>query len=322
MTAVAWVGAAETTGASRSAPDLNPAAGLLPKGALRGALFYFPGKLTWIKAGCPRNEHIPCMNRVGTATAVAEMPASRLTWSMVTGLFGRPQPLTISMVSLFAIIPFYLVIGIYVSHSHWTLHSPEVALDRELPLTPAWSVIYGSLFVAAFLPVFVLHQQELIRRTIFAYLTAWLVSYSVFLAYPTVSPHHAEVVGEGFLAWGLRAIYSSDLPFNCFPSLHVAQCFLAALSSYRVHRGVGAAAGVWACLVGLSTLYTKQHYVVDVIAGAILAYAANLVWLRGYPRSAIPELERRLAPLLALGAFGMYGFIVFGLWLAYSFGAF
>jgi membrane-associated phospholipid phosphatase len=85
-----------------------------------------------------------------------------------------------------------------------------------------------------------------------------------------------------------------------------------------VHRGVGVVAGVWAFFVGVSTLYTKQHYILDVIAGAFLAYAAYLVFLRSYPREAIPESERRLAPVLALGAFGTYGLAVAGLWLWYA----
>jgi len=67
----------------------------------------------------------------------------------------------------------------------------------------------------------------------------------------------------------------------------------------------------------MSKLFTKQHYIVDVIAGAALAYAAYLLFLRGYPREAIPEAERRLAPVLALGAFGTYGLIVAGVWLVY-----
>lgn len=103
-----------------------------------------------------------------------------------------------------------------------------------------------------------------------------------------------------------------------FLTLHVAQCFLAALTCYHVHRGVGAVACAWAFLVGLLTLYTKQHYVVDVIAGAFLAYAAYRTFIRNYPRDAIPEFERRLAPVLAVGAFGMYGLILAGLWLAYA----
>lgn len=222
------------------------------------------------------------------------------------------------MVALFAIIPVYLVIGVFVSHR--TLHAPELGLDRALPLRAAWSVMYGSLFVAAFLPVFVLHQQELIRRTILAYLTVWLVAYAFFLIYPTRAPQHSDAIGVGFSAWALRGIYSSDIKFNCFPSLHVAQCFLAAFSCYRVNRGVGACAGVWAILVGLSTLYTKQHYILDVIAGGLLAYAAYLVFLRGYSREAVPEVERRLAPILALAAFGVYGVVVLGLWIWYTFG--
>jgi membrane-associated phospholipid phosphatase len=239
------------------------------------------------------------------------------TWRQVAGIFTRPQPVTIPMVALFAIIPFYLFIGGAMPGR--TLHAPELALDRALPLLAPWSVVYGSLFCAALLPVFVVHQQELIRRTVLAYLAAWLFAYACFLAYPTIAPQHPKVVGGGFSDWALRVIWESDVPRNCCPSLHVAQCFLASLVCYRVHRGVGAVTGVWAFLVGLSTLYTKQHYVVDVIGGAALAYAAYLVFLRGYPREATPELERRLAPLLALGAFATYGLMVFGFCLLYAF---
>jgi membrane-associated phospholipid phosphatase len=204
------------------------------------------------------------------------------------------------MVALFAIIPFYLFIGHALIPGR-AVHVPEVALDRVVPMEPAWSLVYLSLFLAALLPVFVVHQQELVRRTILAFLAIWLVSYACFIAYPTAAPRHDKVIVDSFFAWTLQAIYSSDIRYNCLPSLHVAQCFLAALICYRVHRGVGAVAGVWAFLVGLSTLYTKQHYILDVIAGAILASGAYLAILRDYRRESIPELERRLAPLLALG---------------------
>lgn len=230
-------------------------------------------------------------------------------------MFTRPQPVTVPMVALFAIIPVYLFIGDLVSG--WTVYAPELALDRAIPLDPSWSMVYASLFLAALLPVFVVHQQELIRRVILAYLSIWLVSYAIFLAYPTIAPRHDEVTGDGFSAVALQTIYDSDVQYNCFPSLHVAQCFLAALSCYRVHRGVGIVTSLWALLVGLSTLYTKQHYVVDVIAGAFLAYVAYRVFLRDYPHEATPEFERRLAPILALGAFGLYGLMAAGLWLLY-----
>jgi membrane-associated phospholipid phosphatase len=242
--------------------------------------------------------------------------ASRTGWSEVMELMTRPQPVTIPMVALFAMIPFYLYIGELVRDR--TLHVPALALDHAIPLVPAWSVVYGSLFLAALLPVLVVHQQELVRRTVLAYLMAWLVSYAFFLGYPTVTSRPGEVIGGGFFDWTLRIIYESDIRYNCFPSLHVAQCFLAALVCHRVHRGVGAVALVWACLVALSTLYTKQHYVLDVVGGMFLAGVAWFGILRGFPREAVPERERRLAPALALGAAGIYMLFVAGLWVGYT----
>lgn len=221
------------------------------------------------------------------------------------------------MVALALIIPIYLVIG-GVLVPGLTVYQPETFLDHALPLEPAWSVIYLSIFLAALLPVFVVHQPEMVRRTVNAFLAIWLVAYVFFLAYPTIGPRPtAKVVGDNFSVWLLQCIYASDFRYNCLPSLHVAQCFLAALVCYRIHRGVGAAAGVWAALVGASTVYTKQHYVLDVISGALLAYLAYCVFLRSYPRTATPEHERRLAPLLAFGAVGTYGIIVGIMWIAY-----
>lgn len=239
-------------------------------------------------------------------------------WRGIVKVMSRPQPVTIPMVALFAIIPLYLYIGSLMPGR--ILHAPELALDRALPVVPAWSLVYGSLFLAALLPVFVVHQQELVRRTINGFLAIWLFSYACFLVYPTVESRPQESPGEGFAAWGLRLIYSADHRYNCFPSLHVAQCFLAALACSRVHRGVGAVACVWALLVGVSTLYTKQHYVLDVIAGAAIGYVAYAVFLRRYPSEAVPEPERRLAPALALCAVGIYALFVGIFWVLYRMG--
>ena len=240
------------------------------------------------------------------------------TWREIAEVLSRPQPVTIPIVALFAIIPFYLYIGSVVSHG--VVHVPEVALDRAFPVQPAWSLVYVSLFLAALLPVFVVHQPELVRRTVLAFLFAWLFSYACFLAYPTLGPRPDKLAGEGFPVWLLKQIYAADVRYNCLPSLHVAQCFLAAFAANRVHRGVGAIAGVWASLVAISTLFTKQHYVLDVAGGMALASIAYLLFLRTYPRDAIPAREQRLAPALAGCAVGLYGAIVGILWLAYMLG--
>lgn len=254
-------------------------------------------------------------------TAFSRAPADDagpISWRAIVKVMTRPQPVTIPMVALFSIIPFYLYTGHLVRGR--ILHVPALALEGALPIVPAWSFVYLSLLLAAILPVLVVHQQELVRRTINAFLAIWVFSYVVFLVYPTIASRPEEYPGEGFAAWGLRVVYSIDHSYNCFPSLHVAQCFLAALACYRVHRGVGAAALVWAFLVGVSTLYTKQHYALDAIAGAIIGYVAYTIFLRSYPHEAVPEHERRLAPVLAMLAIGIYALFVGVFWILYRLG--
>ena len=246
--------------------------------------------------------------------------SDRSSWSLVGEFLTRPYPLRLRVVmpavTLMLLVPCYLVIAAYTRG--WTLHLPEMALDRMIPLQPAWAPVYLSYFVFPFLPMLVIRQEELVRRTFLAWLSVWIVGYACFLVYPTILPRPIGEIGEGFFAWFLRGVYDGDPPRNCFPSLHVATPFVAALSCWRVHRGVGLAAGLWAALVAVSTLFTKQHYVADVISGIFLAGAAWVVFLRNCPRVTTPELDRRVAPLLLLGLIGIYGLVVAGLWVAYQ----
>jgi len=243
---------------------------------------------------------------------------SGASWREAAGLFRRSQPVTPAMVALALTIPFYLYIASLV-HGR-PLHVPAMDLDRMIPVQAAWAPVYLSLFLAALLPAFVLHQPELIERTVRAYLAAWLAAYVFFLVYPTLSPRPQTVAGEGFLAWMLRTIWASDVRYNCFPSLHVAQCFIAALACRRVHTAVGNAALAWATAVSLSTLFTKQHYVADVLGGIVLAGLAYAAFIRPFPRDATPDNQRRLAPTLAVAAALVYGVLVAGMWIAYSAG--
>ena len=218
--------------------------------------------------------------------------------------------------ALVSLVPLYFGVGAQTLGR--PLHMPETAIDRAVPLEPAWMLVYGSLFVFVLLPLLVVRQEELFRRAMKAYLMVLTVAYVGFVAYPTVAPRPAEVIGDGFAAWCLRLQYSLDQQYNCFPSLHVAHSFVSALASYRVHRGVGVAAVLWASLVGVSTLFTKQHYFVDVVAGALMAYMAYALFLRSYPREAIAAHDHRLAPLRATGVIGIFGILVTGLWVAYQ----
>jgi membrane-associated phospholipid phosphatase len=240
-------------------------------------------------------------------------------WRAIIQALVRPYRVTIPMVLLLALVPFYLVVAGRAERG--PVYAPEFALDRLFPLAPTWALVYGALyFFLIVLPVIVVQDENLIGPTVRAYLTVWIASFACFLLYPTYAPRPDRVIGSGFAVWGLRFLYDADPPYNCFPSLHVAHSFVSALACHRVHRTLGLVALLCASLVAVSTVFTKQHYVADVVAGTALAWLATALWFRHYPRARTPALHRQLAPALAIAVGGLVGVGVVMLWVAYHFG--
>jgi membrane-associated phospholipid phosphatase len=242
------------------------------------------------------------------------------SWGMVAQSLTRPYRVPVSMILLFALVPFYILIPEFFPPR--ARHVPELALDRVLPLVPSWAIVYGALYLfLILLPLIVVRQDELIRRTVSAYLLIWITAYVFFfVVYPTAAPRPDQVSGAGYAVWGLRALYSADPPHNCFPSLHVAHSFVSALACSRVHRRLGIVAMISATLVAFSTLFTKQHYVLDVVAGVFLAFVAYGIFLRRFSPDQNPEFDRRVAPALAVCVSAVVAVGVAGSWLAYIWG--
>lgn len=222
------------------------------------------------------------------------------------------------MIFLVAQVPVYLVLAARARGT--ATHAPMLEIDRLIPLVPTWALVYGALYAfLILLPVLVVQDPAMINRTVWAYLSVWMTSYVVFFFYPTFAPRPDIVTGDGFAVWGLRFLYDSDPPFNCFPSLHVAHSLVSGAACYRVHRSLGLVALGAGSLVGLSTLFTRQHYVIDVLAGAFLAGLAYAIFLHGAPRHLV-SFESRVAPGLALCAAGLVGAGLAASWVAYQLG--
>ncbi|QIB26365.1 phosphatase PAP2 family protein [Caloranaerobacter azorensis] len=95
----------------------------------------------------------------------------------------------------------------------------------------------------------------------------------IFLLYPTyvIRP---EVVGSDIFSKLVLLIYSNDNPVNAFPSVHVLQSVLthiAILNIKNIKKSVKISSYVFSTMVILSTITIKQHYVIDVAGGYLLA---------------------------------------------------
>lgn len=83
----------------------------------------------------------------------------------------------------------------------------------------------------------------------------------------------------------VSSLYATDTPTNILPSIHVFNSLavhMAITNCQRLghHRGVKAASFILTALIILSTMFLKQHSVVDVILGSTMAYAGYLFFYR------------------------------------------
>jgi membrane-associated phospholipid phosphatase len=81
------------------------------------------------------------------------------------------------------------------------------------------------------------------------------------------------------------------------PSLHMGAAYLVALSMARIKRAVALLGIAYALAMGFSLVYTGEHYVIDLLGGILIAWAAWLiaprVLARLLPRAALPSTTQR-----------------------------
>jgi membrane-associated phospholipid phosphatase len=145
------------------------------------------------------------------------------------------------------------------------------AWERTLPLVPWLIVPYMSLdlfFVAA--PFLCVERAELRtyrRRMTIAILAAGGMFVAMPLQFGFPRPQPGGWPGAIF-----AALHGFDRPYNLFPSLHIAILLIIAGTYLRHTRGVvRALVCIWFGLIGVSTVLTYQHHVIDVAGGIVLA---------------------------------------------------
>jgi membrane-associated phospholipid phosphatase len=214
----------------------------------------------------------------------------------------------------FVVAPFIPVEQAYVFDS---------ALDRSIPLWPAWEWLYGAVYAVAFAPVLVIRDLRVLRRAVLGYAFIYLVSNSIFVIAPVrmVRPEALLDPHASFVQWALGLTYVLDRPVNCFPSLHVSNAFFVAFLSYQFDRAMGRLLLVVAVGIGLSTLFTRQHYVIDAVCGAALGYLACRLIAR--PRGGWPQdVQRpsRISWLWLPALYALCGLIAFAAyWSGYQY---
>ncbi|MBQ8857576.1 MAG: phosphatase PAP2 family protein [Lachnospiraceae bacterium] len=94
------------------------------------------------------------------------------------------------------------------------------------------------------------------------------------LVYPNGQNLRPEIVVDGFFTWAVDLLYTIDTSTNILPSLHVfasVACDMALCrdSRFKKHPSWQWASHILTLLICLSTMFLKQHSVIDVIAALL-----------------------------------------------------
>jgi membrane-associated phospholipid phosphatase len=177
-----------------------------------------------------------------------------------------------------------LIIGGYQFY-FWCQRNPmrpvrelRLAVDDRIPFWPGWVWIYGFFYWPGVLYTsWVLESSREFVYLALSFLGLLAMQLACFMLFPVATPESWRAINRGrtlserFLAFVQRL----DDRSNSFPSMHTS---VATLTALYLQPHLGTWAFVFPVLIALSCLFTKQHYVVDLPAGAALGWLAYRVF--------------------------------------------
>lgn len=172
-----------------------------------------------------------------------------------------------------------LIIGVYQFY-FWCQRNPlgaprelKLRIDEWIPYWPSWVWIYSCIYYPIILYLnFVIESQRHFTYVAMSYVLLLGLQMFFFVLFPVTTPpdwrayNRGRTLSERFLA----LVQRFDARSNSFPSMHVS---VAVLTAMHLASHIGALAFVFPALIALSCLFTKQHYVIDLPAGAVLGWS-------------------------------------------------
>jgi len=176
------------------------------------------------------------------------------------------------------VLSVFLIVGVYQFY-FWCqrnyVASPrelKLRVDDWIPYWPSWVWIYSCIYYPLILYLnFVLESSRQFTHVAMSYLLLLGLQMAFFVLFPVATPEHWRAINrrrtlsERFLAFVQRF----DARSNSFPSMHTSVAMLTAL---HLIPHLGALAFAFPVLIALSCLFTKQHYLIDLPAGALLGW--------------------------------------------------
>ena len=148
-------------------------------------------------------------------------------------------------------------------------------LDDLVPFLPPFIVVYLGCYIFWVINYLLISAQgdEHSYRFFTADICSRLVCLVIFMVFPTTNTR-PELIGHDIWTQAVRALYQWDAPQNLFPSIHCLvswMCCIGLRGCDRIPKWYKWVSKFIAVLVFISTLALRQHVLIDVAGGILLA---------------------------------------------------
>ena len=176
------------------------------------------------------------------------------------------------------VVSAFLIVGVYQFY-FWCQRNPAAAprefrlpIDDRIPYSPRWVWIYSFLYYTVIVAInwtVTSPRQFLYVAISYMLLLGFQMLFFVFLPVATPAEWRTCTTGRGRSERFLAFVQNFDARSNSFPSMHTS---VATLTALHLYPAFGPVVFAFPVLIGLSCLFTKQHYIVDLPAGALLGW--------------------------------------------------
>ena len=174
-------------------------------------------------------------------------------------------------------LPYFFWLESVITDNYKIMH---VALDDVIPFSEYFIVPYMIWFFyvsGAVLYFFFTDKQDYFRLCTFLFI-GMTISMMICTFYPNGTDLRVEVdPNKNVFCYLVQMIHNSDTPANVFPSIHVYNSLgvhISVMNSERLrnHKWVRRSSFIIMVAICMSTVFLKQHSVVDVTGAMVLAY--------------------------------------------------
>jgi membrane-associated phospholipid phosphatase len=156
-------------------------------------------------------------------------------------------------------------------------HNLHVALDDRIPFSAHTGLVYFSTYAIFVLPLILITGANSFIQVLSAYSVIIFSCCTIFILYPTRVDRREQLPNRTISHFLLNIFHSVCRPYNSFPSMHTAYACSAAFAIYRYYNPLlGGLFFFWAFAIGVSTLTSKQHVILDVAGGAVIGAIVSM----------------------------------------------